>query len=220
MPVYSIKKEGRKGREIDKREIFSMQLEQSRLETTSGLILLVFNICQDQICQDSSVFWNRAIVPEITHVVCRLPLLSWCMAHISNQCTPAPSTRASESSSTHHSRHPLQTDQSWHICHPGPETWARRDRVPSWPFLFYKHPARYATLNWKSSKHPLAVMGARAWVQVGWADLKPAPSPACRPLLPLPSPYAFCLCFLLSFSPWLLASRAGSTQNLPFISTN
>lgn len=197
-----------------------MQLEQSRLETTSGLILLVFNICQDQICQDSSVFWNRAIVPEITHVVCRLPLLSWCMAHISNQCTPAPSTRASESSSTHHSRHPLQTDQSWHICHPGPETWARRDRVPSWPFLFYKHPARYATLNWKSSKHPLAVMGARAWVQVGWADLKPAPSPACRPLLPLPSPYAFCLCFLLSFSPWLLASRAGSTQNLPFISTN
>lgn len=66
------RKERKKNRQ--KEDIFSMQLKQSC--TTLGLILLVFNICQDQICQDSSVFWNRATVPEIPHVVCRLPLLS------------------------------------------------------------------------------------------------------------------------------------------------
>lgn len=145
------------------------------------------------------------------------------MAHIGNQCTLVSSTRASESFSTHHSRHLPQTDQSWRICHPGPETWAHRDRVPSWPFLLYKHPARYATLNWWSSKQSWGPEHELRWAGQTWyLPHRLHVALCCRSLVPthfvfVSFPFVF---FSLALLPWLLASRAGSTQNLPFISTN
>lgn len=143
---------------------------------------------------------KTVIVLEIAHVACRLPFFSWCMAHINNQCTLVFFI-------------PLRSQNpSQHI----PSISWKQIKVGLFAILDQKHELREIGFHldhfcftntqfmqgWVDTvtsirKHPLTV---RAWAQVGWACLTPAPFPACLCYHSLvPTHFAF----VSSFSPWL-----------------
>lgn len=199
--------------------MFSTQIKQSHLETTLHLKLLVFSLCQD-----SNDFWNeesysswistRGLQAAILFLV-HGPYQQWVHPWLLH------STQVSGSFSTH-SMHQLKTDQSSHMCHLGPETWAHRDRVPSQPLPFYKYPVYVCNaelIQWqaslsilKQSEHVLR------WVGLAWHLPHSLHVSAVTPQSLHISPL-FHL-FLLDFVALAFSTQGGKSTNLPIISTN